>query len=488
MTIITRTIAGAICAASLILAPVAQARRAAPVPQAPPPSLAARVAAKLNEAPPGTRFGLVVTSEDGREIIAINPDGRFIPASNTKIVTTATALATLGGTDQPDPGMGTAIRLAPAPHGASDVVLEGAGDARLSSADACVTDCLAQLADAVAARTRKVRDVIGDDRLYPDERWSQGMSWNNIPTRSGTAVSALTLDDNELPLVVTPGATPGARPGVTLSAYYTLDNQLMTVASGATAITVDRLPGSMTVRLTGTIAVGAAPDRDWIGIDEPAHYAAWRLREMLVARGVKVTGTIAARHRRPGSAVEPTDPAAPVARLVAPPLSDDLTIINKTSQNLHAELLLRRVGRAMGEGTTPNGLARVTAVLSAAGLPRTAFDFSDGSGMSTYNRIAPRAMVRLLRWIAVQPWGAQWRATLPIGGEGMLARRFAGTTLDHRIFAKTGTLNATNALSGYVVAASGQKLTFASFANDVPDGARVTPLIDAALMMIAAEN
>ena len=130
------------------------------------------VAEQLAEAPRGTRFGLVVIDPDGRELVAINPDSRFIPASNTKLFTTAAAFANLPGLDQPDTAGGAAVRLVEARRGVRDVVLVGHGDARLSSAADCVTNCLATLADAVAARTQRVRDVIGDDTLFPDQRWS----------------------------------------------------------------------------------------------------------------------------------------------------------------------------------------------------------------------------------------------------------------------------------------------------------------------------
>jgi D-alanyl-D-alanine carboxypeptidase/D-alanyl-D-alanine-endopeptidase (penicillin-binding protein 4) len=164
----------------------------------------------------------------------------------------------------------------------------------------------------------------------------------------------------------------------------------------------------------------------------------------------------------------------------------DLTIINKASQNLHAELLLRRIGRVAGTGSVADGLAAVDAMLARAGVPRAAYDLSDGSGMSTYNRVSPRGMVTLLRWIAAQPWGPSWRATLPVAGvDGTLRRRFRGTALEGRLFAKTGTLNATHALAGYMLARSGRVLTFAVYANDIPADARVTPTIDAALLQIA---
>ncbi len=458
-------------------------------PPAQPQTLQQSVEARLRAAGPGVRFGLVVAGEDGRELIALAPDARFIPASNTKLVTTAAAWASLSGLDRPDSRGGASVALETERGATPDVVLEGFGDARLSSAPDCAVDCLAALADAVAARTREVHDVVGDDSFYPDQRWSPGMSWNNIPTSSGTAASALTLDDNELALRVTPTA-PGRAPALDVLPYYVIDNRARTVATGETELGVDRLPGSNALILTGTIVMGAGPERLRLGVDDPAHYAAWRLRGMIEARGVRVTGAVRSRHRPPA----PPAPAEGMVRellgrLAPPPLAEDLRLINKVSQNLHAELMLRRLGRQSGTGALADGLTVVRAMLARAGLQRTDYDFSDGSGMSTYNRITPRGMVTLLRWAAAQPWGAAWRATFPVAGvDGTLARRFRGTALEGRLFAKTGSINATSALSGYLIARSGRTLTFSIYANDVPDGASAVPAMDAALLLIAEQN
>jgi D-alanyl-D-alanine carboxypeptidase/D-alanyl-D-alanine-endopeptidase (penicillin-binding protein 4) len=460
-------------------------------------TLQQRVEAKLGEAGPGTRFGLVVATEDGRELVAIAPDERFIPASNTKMFTTAVGFATLPAVKAPDANGGAAVRLEGKGR-ASDVILQGNGDARLSSAANCITNCLAALADAVAAKTRVVRHVIGDDTLFPDERWSPGMSWNNIQTRSGTAISALTLDDNELPLRVI-ATVPGQAPRLEYLPYFEIDNQARTVAEGKTELAFHRLPGSKAIRLTGTIAAGAEPELLRLGIDDPAHYAAWRLKSLLEARGVRVTGTVDVRHRPltdaddPGKRrgpppAEPPQPE-PLARLTPPPLIEDMRVINKVSQNVHAELLLRRVGRHAGTGSIADGVAAIHAMLQRAGVPRLAYDFSDGSGMSTYNRATPRGMIVMLRWIAAQPWGQAWRATLPVGGiDGTLSKRFRGTSLQGRIFAKTGSINATNALSGYMLTASGRTLIFSAYANDVPEDVTATKVMDEALALIASEN
>ncbi len=442
-------------------------------------SLQQRIESQMNAASPGTRFGMGVTDDAGKEIIAINPDGRFIPASNTKMFTTAAAFMTMQGLDQPDTEGGTTVTLR-----GKDVILTGFGDARMSSAADCAVDCLVTLADAVAAKTKRVRHIIGDASLWPDQRWSPGMSWNNVAERSGTGIAALSLDSNELPLTVMASNT-GMPPNIGFTAgYFTIDNRATTIARGPTTIDVKRLPFERRVIVFGQIAVDAAPEKIALGIDDPAHYAAWRLAALLRDRRVRVKGEIQSRYEDGEPPNTRVDPAPPLARLTPPPLADDIRIINKVSQNLHADLLARRLG-----GSLEGGLAAIETMLTKASVPRTAYDFADGSGMSTYNRVAPRGTVTFLRWVAAQPWGAAWRASLPVGGvDGTIARRFKGTPLEGRIFAKTGGLNATAALSGYMIAKSGRELTFALLANDMPAGTRAQPIMDAALIAVSEAN
>jgi D-alanyl-D-alanine carboxypeptidase/D-alanyl-D-alanine-endopeptidase (penicillin-binding protein 4) len=232
--------------------------------------------------------------------------------------------------------------------------------------------------------------------------------------------------------------------------------------------------------------------------NDPAVVAAFRFQRLLRERGVEVTGGVLPRHRLLTLADEPktrgegalsteTPAAAEIARLLPPPLIDDLRFLNKQSQNLHAEVLLRQLGLIEGAGSRREGLAIVEAMLDEAGADRGAWDLSDGSGMSTYNRVTPRMVARFLRWTSGQPWGEAFRSTLAVGGiDGTLSRRFRGTPLQGRIFAKTGTLTGTNALAGFMLTASGQTLIFSAFANDRPEEAgSATAALDTTLVAIA---
>lgn len=442
------------------------------------------------DAEAGTRFGLHVTDEAGREIVSIAADDRFVPASNTKLYTTALAFETLS-VEGPDERGGASVSLRPA-AGAPDVILSGFGDARLSSAADCEVDCLAELADSVAATVRTVGDVVGDDSYFPDERWPGGMSWNNMVTRYGTAISALTVDDNEWTFTLSP-APVGERAEASGDGYYTL-RSAVTVGNSTDLMTM-RQPGTDILRVAGTVAQDALPYRMRLGVEDPARRAAWLLRNMLEDRGVTVTGSVTVRHRPLTPADEAgAEPVRPprgpaLAKLTPPPLSEDILRVNKESQNLHAELLLRRAGAAGGSGSVASGLLKEEAMLDRAGVERWRYDFADGSGMSNYNRVTPSGTVAFLRWTQTRPWGAAWRETLPVAGvDGTLARRFDGTPLEGKLFAKTGSLNGASALSGFLIAASGRTLIFSVLANDMPAGVSATDDMDAALLRVAAAN
>jgi D-alanyl-D-alanine carboxypeptidase/D-alanyl-D-alanine-endopeptidase (penicillin-binding protein 4) len=447
---------------------------------------------------------------DGKEIAAIRPDERFLPASNTKLFTAAAAFHRLGDMTRSDPSMGASLRLITGEGQPPSLFLVGGGDAMLLDAPDCTRDCLSDLANAVALNgVTTVEEVIADETLYAREPWPPGWSQDDLVTRSGAPVSALTVNSNEFGLIIAPGESVGAPAIITWRAgpeLYDIENHVDTIAADTdeagdgnikeAGVSVERIPGDTDVRVFGKIRLGASPIRLPVAVHDPAWAAATRFARLLQARGIAVTEGIEARYR-PFRAYDPASkpfdsprPGIEIARLLPPPLIEDVTFLMKQSQNLHAELLLRRLGLVEGDGSREAGLKIVEAMLAEAGVPRWGWDLSDGSGMSVYNRVSPHAVAGLLLWTARQPWGEAFRATLPIGGvDGTIRRRFTGTSLEGRIFAKTGTLNGVNALSGFLTTKSGKTLIFSAFANERPSsGASAIAALDATLVTIAETN
>ncbi len=440
-------------------------------------TLAQRVDAVLAATPVarGALWGIqAVDLATGKTLYELNPNRFFVPASNTKLFTTALALTALG----PKATFQTRVVAAnlPGPDGVlrGPLRLLGGGDPNLSARaipyDKSATggDPLAairDLAGQVAAKgvKRIAGDIVGDDTWYVWQPYADGWMIGDPAAGYGTAVSALAVNDNQQTVSIRPGAVVGDPAALALNPaieYYRIENRLRTVAAdGESDLHVDRLPGSRTLRVWGAIPLGGQGDAVTLGIDDPALWAALALRQALVDLGVGVDGAAVAEHLRPEdvpdlkhAAVPPAaDMGVELARRDSAELLDCLRVVDKVSQNLHAEMMLRAVGRARRNvGGREAGLAEMQTFLAAADIPASAYDLVDGSGMARLNLVTPATVVRLLRHMHALPEWRDFLSLLPVGGEdGTLAARFAGAGQTGRVHAKTGALTHVSALSGY---------------------------------------
>jgi D-alanyl-D-alanine carboxypeptidase/D-alanyl-D-alanine-endopeptidase (penicillin-binding protein 4) len=150
------------------------------------------------------------------------------------------------------------------------------------------------------------------------------------------------------------------------------------------------------------------------------------------------------------------------------PLIQDLKVINKVSQNLHAELLLRLLGKEKGSsGSIEAGLEVMRGFLLQADIRPEEYALFDGSGLSRQDLVTPHAVVKLLTFAAHQPWAESLIDTLPLGGvDGTLSERFKDAAMLGRVRAKTGSLGHVNALSGYISTPKGGRVVFSIFTNN----------------------
>ncbi len=451
----------------------------------------------------------VVDLESGRILFETNSHLLFTPASNTKLFSTALGLMRLGAEHR----FTTRVLAAVEPEAEGvingDLILVGEGDPNLSNraipyrmglAKGDPLAAIKALAGQIASwGVKRIQgSITGDDTWYVWEPIGDGWAAGDEVWDYGAPPSALSVNDNSFLLKVRPAAKPGDPAAITLDPpleFYSIDNRVRTVLENEGKFFTDRLPGSSLLRIWGDLPAGGAARSRLLGISDPALYAAMALRAELIGRGIVVRGPAQARHSYPNEfenleklADPPSTPAGiELARRESAPLVEDLRITDKVSQNLHAELILRAVGRSRRNiGSRQAGLAELAEFLKEAGVEASEYEFNDGSGLSRTNLVSPAAVVKLLVYLYSTPQRDTWMSLLPVAGEdGTLSSRFKGTAGAGRVRAKTGTLAHVNSLSGYAQTQAGGIVAFSILVNNsVVPGSEVRRAIDAIVNQI----
>src|SRR6266700_804982 len=423
---------------------------------------------------------LIVDAESGETLYEQNADKYFVPASNMKLFSTAMALAKLGPEYRFRTTLETQGTISSEGVLNGDLALVGRGDPNLSNGkfpyelkeefDGPPEKALAELADALVAKGVKEisGDVIGDDSYFPRERYPNGWEIDDIVWEYGAAISAIVVDDNTVALTLTPGEHAGdpVQAAVTpATPDFTVQNDVTTSAADVKSdLTLTREPGSNLVVVKGSLPARSAPRKLVLAVEEPAQHAAASLKRLLEERGVKVSGAAKARHDR----AEPGGDPAVLAEHVSVPLVDAVKLINKISQNLHAEMLLRTVTRQSGVWATPDDLMKPPAdFYASAGIAAGDVIQTDASGLSRHDLVTPRALVALLSFAQKQPWFVSYYASLPVAGtDGTLEDRMKNTPAAGRIHAKTGSVEHVRTLSGFAETPGGRRLIFSFLSNN----------------------
>lgn len=422
---------------------------------------------------------LVVSLTYGDTLFSWRADRRFTPASNAKLFTTAAALHYL----TPDYRFLTILYADGAVRSgvlSGDLVLYGTGDPTF----ALDTAALAPFADSVVrAGIRVVRgDIVGDASFLGAELTGPGWSPDNFGSVYAAPPSALGASENRIRITVRPGPIAGAPATFHVEPandYYAVESVVITSRRRTrTHIAIRRGRSRGIIELAGTIPVTSDGWTEGVAVEEPAVFAASLLRQLLLARGVTITGMTrsvsdAAPERaqrmldRSALGQDPFSGALAVRR--SAPLDQIVSMINHRSHNLSAELALRTIGRMVEHaGTYASGAHAVQQFLTRdVGIAANAFQVTDGSGLSILDEATPRSLVQLLAFMRGAPESHAFVASLPMVGAG-ISSRMRDTPALGRLRAKTGTLSDVSALAGYVTTVNGEELAFSIIVNHAP--------------------
>lgn len=461
----------------------------------------------------------VVSLGSGKVLFEENSNKLLRPASNMKLYTVAAALDRLS----PDYRFVTSVYAPAKPDAAGivhgDLTIYGRGDpsiaARFNGNYFKGIDDLA--ARIVAAGVKRVEGyLIGDETYFTGPQYGSGWEWEDLQWWYGAEVSALTINDNALDLVVKPGLQVGAPAVITTGPpdpLLTIVNHVVTAAKGTKRdLAVYRGLASDEVEISGSIAIDDKGYSGELAISRPALLFVYLLRSSLAQRGVTITGktrTVAASTTG-GISVDPAQlypvthltnipqtPPFEITQMQSPPLSIIAAQTLKPSQNLYTELILRTLGKVAAPATTSidanrtsetAGIEVVRTFLREAGINPSSLVLTDGSGLSWHDMVTADATLQLLTYMRRHRYATVFLDALPIAGvDGTLKNRMKGTVAENNLRAKTGTLSSTASLSGFVRDAAGEELVFSIMVNNYAEDTDVRAIcIDPIAILLAS--
>lgn len=425
----------------------------------------------------------VVSLDTGRTLYAHEANRLLLPASTAKLYTAALVLDTLG-TDYRIPTQLLVTR--PIDHGRLNgpLILHGMGDPTLDT-PGTNTDWADQLATQLAASG--VHDIHGD--LIADDSYfsgpQAGSGWEARDLQSWFAVpsSALSVQENITDLTVTPSSQPGGAVSLMFdppgAIPHVVNNMTTSARSTRSDINLYRAPGDSTLYAFGNVPAHAEPQDFKLAMADPAWYAGTLLREALSRHCIHIDGGLRVLHWPEQNNIG-LDRATVVAQVLSPSVVEVLSRGLKRSQNLYLQNLLQIAGVKAQATAEQNGdpaegflsseawgIRAMHQLLDRIGIPLDASQIEEGTGLSRQDLATPNAMVRLLSYMATQPYGTQLRDALPSAGvDGTLEFRMRGSAAADNVQAKTGSMTYVHCMAGYVTTASGERLAFVVMINN----------------------
>jgi serine-type D-Ala-D-Ala carboxypeptidase/endopeptidase (penicillin-binding protein 4) len=403
----------------------------------------------------GKVSALVVDADSGEEA-ELDANAPLNPASNMKVVTAAAALDLLG----PGYSFETGLYGSPAVEMAQ-AVLRGNGDPSLGE------EGLWRLASTLGALgVKKVNRLLVDqsrfdEQFVPPAFEQQPNEWATFRA----PVSAISLDRNTVTLNVAPEkAGAPARTWFQPGGVVAIEGQVTTKAPGGgqnIQLELQSRGSGLVAKLGGHIAEGLPRQRFAKRVEDPRALPGLALKALLQKEGVEVAEV----------ALGGADEKSRIAFHASPPLSDLVAELGKESDNFTAETLFKALGAgATGPATWQGAADTTTRWLQSNGAFSDGMQVKNGSGLFDANRLTARALCTVLRKAYDSPrLSAEFVAQLAIGGvDGTLRSRFRELKATRRVRAKTGTLAAVDALSGYVLRDGKRPLVFSFMVNGLP--------------------
>ncbi|MGG5252852.1 D-alanyl-D-alanine carboxypeptidase/D-alanyl-D-alanine endopeptidase [Neobacillus sp. SM06] len=414
---------------------------------------------------------------------------RLRPASNLKLLTAAAALSVLGENYTFSTEILAKGKLKKGIL-QGNLYLKGKGDPTLLPNDF----------DQVAFQLKNIGikkiqgDVIGDDTWYDRVRYSVDLPWSDEQTYYGAPISALTLsptndyDTATVLLEVKPGRQLGKKAHVEFTPKthpLKIVNQTKTVqVKEETKLTFERDHITNTVTINGTISQNEKSVKGWMAVTNPTVYTTEVFKQSLLDNGIKVK-------RKAMTGKTPQSANLLVSRK-SMPLSKLLVPFMKLSNNGHAEILVKEMGKKVyGTGSWEKGLQVMHTKLRQFGIHSDQIVIRDGSGVSHMNLITANQLSQFLFAVQKEPWFPVFYQSMPQAGSpekmigGTLRKRLKDKELTGKVRAKTGSITSVSSLSGYVQTKNSGTVVFSILLNNLLDESKGKAIEDRIVRILA---
>jgi D-alanyl-D-alanine carboxypeptidase/D-alanyl-D-alanine-endopeptidase (penicillin-binding protein 4) len=419
-------------------------------------------------------WGLCVVGMDSGNVIGSNlPDKSVIPASTLKVLTTGAAMGMLGK----DYRYTTFIEYDGEFDKTTGVIsgnlyIRGTGDPTLESAAFPMRGDTISTFQSLGIRLKRMGvnkingNIIGDQSLFSDNPLPDGWSWGDLGQYYGAGTSGLGYKDNKVVLHYNTlkGDTAKLISVVPLPKNVVY-HSFVTCEGAKDEAYVYGAPFGNDFRIYGSIPKGKSDYEVEAAHPLPALQCAEDLKRILTSVGINCGE---ARIYNQEDKARDKTVRKQLTTLTSPKLSEIIVHVNKKSDNVYAEQLLRTLGAVKGSGgTTEAGTAVVKSYWQSQGVDVSGMNLTDGSGLSRSNLVTTRQMATILYKISKMSWFAEFDASLPVAGkEGSMTSLCKGTCAENNLRAKTGYINRARGYAGYVKTKGGRLVAFSLLANN----------------------
>ncbi len=423
-------------------------------------------------------FGfLAIDAKTGQIITAYNPDMALKPASNQKLISTATVLELYG----PDYRFETKLNYTGYIDTTNhillgNIIIKGGGDPTLGSKYFDQTKDYQFLKQWISDIQNLHIDsivgaVVGDARIYSQDIVPVTWSWINMGNYFGAGASGLSIYDNYYTIYFNTDSIMGERAEIENTVpeipYLVFDNEVISDTVSGDNTNIFGAPYCNTRYLRGELPLGKTGFGVKGSIPDPAYFAAYELDRNLREKGIKIKEQPSSMRIQEIMGMCVGNDQIEIRTIYSPPLSEIIKQTNTHSVNLFAEHFLKQCGlKLIGNTETEKDAEAVLNYWNEKGMDTQGMAQSDGSGLSQYDAVTPRQMVFLLNYMKKNsPYFDVYFNSFPVGQEGNLDG-MKGSFAEGNLRAKSGTIDRVKAYSGYVTSRSGREIIFSMIVNN----------------------